>query len=165
MSLTTSLYSGSLMAGASLALALWSYIPLYLLPVQIGLLLKMSIEVRDRYQSPRRSDELTNEHRHFRKERLLRTLRLVINTSDTKSGFHIESSRTSGKRQFRTPDTSLVNQKFASVRCPPTRALAVAIPLRRYHRFVKAAKNHQRPIRWFPEMLRTFESILVSNAY
>ena len=57
------------MAGASLALALWSYIPLYLLPVQIGLLLlKMSIEVRDRYQSPRRSDELTNEHRRFRKE-------------------------------------------------------------------------------------------------
>ena len=153
------------MAGASLALALWSYIPLYLLPVQIGLLLKMSIEVRDRYQSPRRSDELTNEHRHFRKERLLRTLRLVINTSDTKSGFHIESSRTSGKRQLGAPDISLVNQKFASVRCPPTRALAVAIPLRRYHRFVKAAKNHQRPIRWFPEMLRTFESILVSNAY
>ena len=58
-----SVYSGSLVAGTSLALAFWSYIPLYLLPIKIGLLLlKLPIEVRGCHQSPCRSGELTNEH-------------------------------------------------------------------------------------------------------
>ena len=63
MRLTISLHSGSVIATTSLALAFWSYIPLYLLPVKIGLLLlKVPLEVRDRHQSPRRSGELTNKH-------------------------------------------------------------------------------------------------------
>jgi protein-S-isoprenylcysteine O-methyltransferase Ste14 len=46
--LTTPIYSGNLIVGASLALAFWSYIPLYTLPIAIGgYLLKVPIEVCD----------------------------------------------------------------------------------------------------------------------
>ena len=53
------MYSGGLINQASLALALWSYLPLYTFVIAIGgCLLKMPIEVRDRRRSPNRSGEL-----------------------------------------------------------------------------------------------------------
>ena len=49
------IHSGNLIVGASLALAFWSYIPLYALPIAIGAcLLKVSIEVRDHSMSTSR---------------------------------------------------------------------------------------------------------------
>ena len=44
------IYSGNLIVSASFALAFWSYIPLYALPLSIGAyLLKVPIEVCDRH--------------------------------------------------------------------------------------------------------------------
>ena len=94
--------SGSLIAGASLAFALWSYIPLYILPVTIGgCLLKVLIEVRDRHQCPRWSSGLMGVY--SRKGRLLRTLSLVMNTGYINSRSHIGLSRTSGERRLGVP--------------------------------------------------------------
>ena len=92
---------GGLISGASLTFVLWSYLPLYVLPIAIGgCLLKVPIEVRDRHQCSCRSGELMAiEMRCSRKERLLRTLSSVNNTSYTKSRSHIGSSHTSGERQ------------------------------------------------------------------
>ena len=57
--LTGPVYSGDFTVGVSFALAFWSYIPLYPLPIEIGLLLlKVLIEVRDGHHTPRRSGKL-----------------------------------------------------------------------------------------------------------
>jgi hypothetical protein len=46
--------SGNFFVGTSLALAFWSYLPLYVLPIAIGACVsKVSIEVCDRHQRPR----------------------------------------------------------------------------------------------------------------
>ena len=54
--------SGNLIVGASLALAFWSHIPLYFLPIAIGAcILKVPIEVRDRHQRLRQNRVLMSE--------------------------------------------------------------------------------------------------------
>jgi len=81
--LTILIHSASLIIEASLALAFWSYLPLYALPLAIGgYLLKVPIEVRHRHQHPRESElmdermiqekvivedpELGNEYKFFK---------------------------------------------------------------------------------------------------
>ena len=55
------MHSGGLIAGASLTLAFWSYIPLYTFAIATcGCLIKVPIEVRD-YQNPHGSGELMSE--------------------------------------------------------------------------------------------------------
>ena len=84
--------------GASFALAFWSYIPLYTLPINIGAhLLKLPIEVCPRHQRPRRSNELRNET--SRREPLWRTRCLVKNTGYTNPGSHIGLFHTSGESE------------------------------------------------------------------
>jgi len=56
-------YTGSLIAGASFALAFWSYLPLYVLPVAIGAcILRVPIEEEAIMRDP----ELGNEYRAYR---------------------------------------------------------------------------------------------------
>ena len=56
------MHSGALIGTASLVLTLWSYLPLYVLPIAIGgCALKVSIEVRD-LQCPYRSGKLMDKY-------------------------------------------------------------------------------------------------------
>jgi len=99
--------SGYLIVGTSLSLALWSYIPLYVLPVAVGAcLLKVSIEVCDRHQGPHQSHVLMNEC--SRRERLSEIRNLAMNTRYTSSGFRIGLFHTSGESRLGIPDTSRI---------------------------------------------------------
>ena len=56
------LHSGNFIRGISLPLALWSYLPLYVLPFTIGVhLIKVPIEVCHHRRLPRRNHELMSE--------------------------------------------------------------------------------------------------------
>jgi len=91
--------SGNLIVGASFALAFWSYIPLYFLPIAIGAyLLKVPIEVCDRHQRPRQNRVLMNEC--SRREQLSGIRSLVMNIRYTSSRFRIGLFRTSGESRL-----------------------------------------------------------------
>jgi len=106
------IHSGSFIVGAAFALALWSYVPLYILPITIGgHLLKMEIEVRNLRRRPRRSRELIDKR--SRKERFWRTRTSVMNTSHTNSGSRIRLSHISGESRLGMTDTSRFELKVS----------------------------------------------------
>ena len=75
-------HRGTLIVCTSLALAFWSYIPLYTLPLAIGgYLLKVPIEVRDpstiHFEVSKFETVNSPTHKRFRTERSLRTLSRV----------------------------------------------------------------------------------------
>lgn len=99
-------YSGHLIAGASLALAFWSYIPLYALPVAFGAyLLKVPIEVRDPVDF---HAEVALTEEHSRRELSCRIRNSVTNIGHTKTRFPIGLFHTSGEIPQRIPDTGWI---------------------------------------------------------
>ena len=101
-----SIYSGSLISGASFALAFWSYIPLYALPFAIGAcLLKVQIEVCDHCQL---SVEVALILECSRRGLSCRIRNLVMNIGHTGTGFHTRLFHMSGESPQRRPDTSWI---------------------------------------------------------
>ena len=103
----TPIHSASIITETSLALAFWSWIPLYALPITLcACILKVPIEVCDLRQRPRRSRALMSEC--SRKERLSKIRSLVNNTRHTSSGSHMGSFRTSGESRLGIADTNQI---------------------------------------------------------
>ena len=101
-----SIYSGSLIAGASFALAFWSYIPLYALPFAIGAyLIKVPIEVCDHHQPPVEAALILE---CSRRELSCGIRSSVMNIGYTGTGFHTRLFHMSGEYPQRKFDTSWI---------------------------------------------------------
>ena len=111
------MHNGSIISGASFALAPWSYIPLYALPALIGgCLLKVPIEVCDRHRCPRRRGELMNE-RVFQEGTIVEDPELGNEYKLYKIKVPIGLSHTPGERQLGVPKYRHELDRFRSLFC------------------------------------------------